>query len=82
MLDEKDLQAIDALLARRLGVVLESDIIPRFEVLHEQVDIIKEKMATREQLDALEERMNERFDVLEAVVKAHTHEISLLKKAQ
>ena len=35
MLDEKDLLAIDALIARRLGVVVESEIMPQFNLLAE-----------------------------------------------
>ena len=44
MLDEKDLQAIDQLIARRLGVVVESDITPKFNMLAEAVGDIDAKL--------------------------------------
>ena len=35
MLDEKDLQALDQLMAHRMGVLIESDILPKFDLLAE-----------------------------------------------
>lgn len=35
MLDEKDLQALDHLMAHRMGVLIESDILPKFDLLAE-----------------------------------------------
>ena len=45
MLDEKDLQAVDALISRRLGVMTEADIAPKFDLLYEKLDMVDEKLS-------------------------------------
>lgn len=38
MLDEKDLQAIDQLMAHRMNIILESEISPKFNLLAEGIN--------------------------------------------
>ena len=64
-----------------MNVIIESEVTPKFNLLADEIAIIKKTMATNERVDELETRMDERFDALEAVVKTHSGEISLLKKA-
>ena len=47
MLDEKDLQAIDALIARRMGAVIEADIVPKFDLLADGQKAILETLAPK-----------------------------------
>lgn len=47
MLDEKDLQAIDALIARRMGAVIEADIVPKFDLLADGQKMILEDIGTK-----------------------------------
>ena len=65
-----------------MNVIIESDITPKFNLLAEETQNVKEHMATKERVDELEERMDDRFDILEATVKYHGTEINRLKKAQ
>lgn len=37
MLDEKDLQAIDQLMAHRMNIILESEIFPKLNLLAEAI---------------------------------------------
>ena len=50
MLDEKDLQAIDALIARRMGVVIEADIVPKFDLLADGQKMILKLRNSRKRL--------------------------------
>ena len=81
MLDEKDLQALDALISRRLGVMMESDIAPKFDLLYEKLDMVDEKLS---QLPTAEDMTiaNGRIDILEAIVKKLSREVNELKRAQ
>ena len=81
MLDEKDLQAIDELIARRLGVVVESEIMPQFNLLAESVAVVNEKLKALPDPDLLDE-MQEELDLHHQMLKRHTREINTLKKAQ
>ena len=75
MLDEKDLQAIDQLMAHRMNIILESEISPKLNLLAEGMEILQEKMAPRSRVDELDEeikflklmvrQMNERINNLE-----------------
>ena len=47
MLDEKDLQAIDQLMAHRMNIILESEISPKLNLLAEGMEILQEKMNER-----------------------------------
>ena len=64
-----------------MNVIIESEVNPKFNLLADEIAIIKSTMATKEQLTDLESRMDDRFDVLEAAVKYHGNEITQLKKA-
>ena len=64
-----------------MNVIIESEVNPKFNLLTDEIAIIKSTMATKEQLNDLESRMDDRFDVLEAAVKYHGNEITQLKKA-
>lgn len=81
MLDEKDLQALDQLMARRMGVLIESDILPKFDLLAEgQAGIL-------DRLDRMEDRledmdvMDSRITALEAMIKKLNREVAALKRA-
>ena len=54
MLDEKDLQAIDQLMAHRMNIILESEISPKLNLLTEGMEILQEKMAPRSRVDELD----------------------------
>lgn len=58
--------------------MIEADVIPRFNLLADGQKLIQEKLLPAEALDIVEDRA----DVLEAVVKLHSSEIEKLKKAQ
>lgn len=81
MLDEKDLQAIDALIARRLGVVVESDIMPKFNLLADGLASVNEKLKALPDPDLLD-KMQEELDLHHQMLKRHTKEINALKRAQ
>ena len=78
MLDEKDLQAIDELIARRLGVVVESDIKPKFDLLVEGQQTILDNLVPKSRVDELEEEL----ELLKAAFRGLSREVSELKKAQ
>ena len=85
MLDEKDLQAIAALMdskiresESRMMVMMESYFDPKFNALSERLDGIEQKLIPQEAIDILEDRV----DDLEKTVAIHTQQISELKKAQ
>ena len=77
MLDEKDLQAIDSLIASRLGAVVEADILPKFNLLAEGQKTLLEALAPKSRVEALEEEV----DLLKAVVRSMSREIEELKQA-
>ena len=64
-----------------MNIIIESEVTPKFNLLADEIAIIKSTMATKEQLKELEARMDDRFDILEAAVKYHGNEITRLKKA-
>lgn len=76
MLDEKDLQAIDALIARRMGVVIEADIVPKFDLLADGQKMILETLAPKSKVEDLEEEIA----FLKSVIKLHSEDIAKLKK--
>nr|DAX82465.1 MAG TPA: hypothetical protein [Caudoviricetes sp.] len=77
MLDEKDLQAIDEIFAHRMNVILESAIMPKFNLLAENQ---KTMMETRIPEDEFED-LKEDVQMLRAVVRKHSREIAELKHA-
>lgn len=64
-----------------MNIIIESEVTPKFNLLADEIAIIKSTMATKGQLKELEARMDDRFDILEAAVKYHGNEITRLKKA-
>lgn len=76
MLDEKDLQTIDELFAHRLNVVLESAIMPKFNLLAEGQQTILQTMAQKSKTEELEEEI----DFLKAVVRSQSQRIEALEK--
>ena len=76
MLDEKDLQTIDELFAHRLNVVLESAIMPKFNLLAEGQQTILETLTPKSETEELREEL----DFLKAVVRAQSQRIEALEK--
>lgn len=85
MLDEKDLQAIAALISeseQRIKndtlVMMESYFDPKFNLLSDKIDVLEEKLAPKSRVQALEDEMA----FMKTVVSAMSKEIQELKKAQ
>ena len=76
MLDEKDLQTIDELCAHRLNVVLESAIMPKFNLLAEGQQTILQTMTPKSKTEELEEEL----DFLKAIVRSQSQRIDALEK--
>ncbi len=62
----------------RMIALMEGYFEPKFNLLADQFQLIQDKMVLLDDLVKIDERL----DVLEAVVKRHSHEIEKLKKAQ
>lgn len=77
MLDEKDLQAIDQLMAYRMNIILESEISPKLNLLAEGMEILQEKMAPRSRVDELDEEIK----FLKLMVRQMNERINNLEKA-
>lgn len=77
MLDEKDLQAIDEIFAHRINVILESAIMPKFNLLAENQQTMMETLAPKSRVDELEEEVA----FLRSVIRQHSREIEELKHA-
>lgn len=77
MLDEKDLQAIDQLMAYRMNIILESEISPKLNLLAEGMEILQEKMASRSRVDELDEEIK----FLKLMVRQMNERINNLEKA-
>ncbi|MCI8399138.1 MAG: hypothetical protein HFF90_07040 [Oscillibacter sp.] len=85
MLDEKDLQAIAQLMDQKISAsesrmmtMMESYFDPKFNLLAEEIKLIREKLPPLETVKDLESRV----DTLETVARLHSQEIAKLKKAQ
>lgn len=76
MLDEKDLQTIDELFAHRLNVVLESAIMPKFNLLAEGQQTILETLTPKSKTEELEEEL----DFLKSIVRSQSQRIDALEK--
>ena len=76
MLDEKDLQTIDELFAHRLNVVLESAIMPKFNLLAEGQQTILQTMTPKSKTEGLKEEL----DFLKAIVRSQSQRIDALEK--
>ena len=57
MLDEKDLQAIDEILARRMNTILESAIMPKFNLLAENQKTMMETRISEDDVTDLKEEV-------------------------
>ena len=57
MLEERDLQEIDRLMAHRMNIIIESDVMPKFNLLAEGIQDIQEKLLPRSRVDDLEDEM-------------------------
>lgn len=77
MLDEKDLHAIDQLMAHRMNIILESEISPKLNLLAEGMEILQEKMAPRSRVDELDEEIK----FLKLMVRQMNERINNLEKA-
>ena len=76
MLDEKDFQTIDELFAHRLNVVLESAIMPKFNLLAEGQQTILETLTPKSKTEELEEEL----DFLKSIVRSQAQRIEALEK--
>ena len=92
MLDEKDLQAIQAMLdaqrkelskdsAHNMRVIVESDVTPKFNLLAEGIQLLNEKMDKMPTPEDME-IMDGRISVLESIVKRLSREVAELKQAR
>ena len=92
MLDEKDLQAIAALMdskikesedrmAGLMKVVMENEVTPKFNMLAEMLSDLKEEVGQIPK-DKDRKMVIEKLEVHDAVLKLHSEEIAKLKKAQ
>ncbi|MGM9566501.1 hypothetical protein [Evtepia sp.] len=88
MLDEKDLQAIQAIIleaeqriTKKTVVLMEAEFKPRFDLLAEGQEAILDRLDRME--DRLEDMdvMDSRITALEAMVKKLNREVAALKKA-
>ena len=77
MLDEKDLQAIDEIFAHRMNVILESAIMPKFNLLAENQETMMETRIPEDDFEDLKEDVQ----MLRAIVRKHSQEIKELKRA-
>ena len=77
MLDERDLQEIDRLMAHRINIMLESDIAPKFNLFAEGIQDIQEKLLPRSRVDDLEDEMK----FLKVMIRQMAERISELEKA-
>ena len=76
MLDEKDLQAIDEIFAHRLNVILESAIMPKFNLLAEGQQTLLETMAPKTKVEELEDEVQ----LLKAVLRSQSERIEAIEK--
>ena len=76
MLDEKDLQAIDEIFVHRLNVILESAIMPKFNLLAEGQQTLLETMAPKTKVEELEDEVQ----LLKAVLRSQSERIEAIEK--
>ena len=76
MLDAKDLQAIDEIFAHRLNVILESAIMPKFNLLAEGQQALLETMAPKTKVEELEDEVQ----LLKAVLRSQSERIEAIEK--
>ena len=76
MLDAKDLKAIDEIFAHRLNVILESAIMPKFNLLAEGQQTLLETMAPKTKVEELEDEVQ----LLKAVLRSQSERIEAIEK--
>ena len=76
MLDAKDLQAIDEIFAHRLNVILESAIMPKFNLLAEGQQTLLETLAPKTKVEELEDEVQ----LLKAVLRSQSERIEAIEK--
>lgn len=74
MLDEKDLQEISHL----MGVLIENAVTPKFDLLAEGQQEIRDMLIPRSRLDDLEDEVK----FLKSVIRQISDDVRQLKKAQ
>ena len=77
MLEERDLHEIDRLMAHRMNIIIESDVMPKFNLLAEGIQDIQEKLLPRSRVDDLEDEMK----FLKVMIRQMAERISELEKA-
>ena len=92
MLDEKDLQALAALMdskikesesrmAGLMKIVVENEVTPKFNMLAEMISDLKEEV-NQIPKDDDRKKITDKLEVHDAVLKLHSEAIAELKKAQ
>ena len=79
MLDEKDLQAIDQLMAHRMNIILESEISPKLNLLAEGMEY-PDKRRYGSPVRAFDE-LDEEIKFLKLMVRQMNERINNLEKA-
>ena len=74
MLDEKDYKEI----AHIMQVVIESDVLPKFDLLDDKIDTLSEKMVSKTRVEVLEDEVM----FLKKIIRSMSQDIEQLKKAQ
>ena len=77
MLEERDLQEIDRLMAHRMNIIIESDVMPKFNLLAGGIQDIQEKLLPRSRVDDLEDERK----FLKVMIRQMAERISELEKA-
>ena len=80
MFDEKEiayLQEMEARITRSMGVLIESDVTPKFNLLADGIKDIQEKLVPRSRMDDLEDEVK----FLKLMCRQMAEDIAKLKKA-
>ena len=80
MFDEKEiayLQEMEARITRSMGVLIESDVTPKFNLLADGIKDIQEKLVPRSRMDDLEDEVK----FLKLMCRQMAEDIAQLKKA-
>lgn len=74
---KEEVAAIDQRFAHQLKIVTEADILPKFNLLAEQLEFLEENMVSRAHVDSLSDEVN----VLKLMVRQMNERINNLEKA-
>lgn len=84
--DVKELKAgqtkLKTEIMHEVGALVEADVTPKFNLLADGIQLIREQMVTKEDLEERQEDIQTQLDVLKAAVRRNSVEIEKLKKAQ